>query len=83
MDFRRFHALCLGTHFGTFLDKNLKSSVKSVKKTYLEKRNEKVMKRDPPKAHKVVFYLSKTSIFTNPAYPLRVTKMSSVWGHFE
>jgi len=82
MDLGRFCALYLGPHFGTFPDTNLNKSVKSVKNIYLEKRNKKVMKRDPPEAPKVVFYLSKTSIFTNPTYPLKVSQMSSIWGHF-
>jgi len=45
--FGRFCAFYLGAHFGIFSDNNLNEIVKRVKKKYLEKRNDKVMKRDP------------------------------------
>jgi len=43
-----------------FRIKIYKKTVESDKNMYLGKRNAKVMKRYPPEAQKVVFYLSKT-----------------------
>ena len=40
------------------------------------------MEWDLPEPQKVLYYLSKTWISTNPTYPLKVTQMSSVWAHF-
>ena len=44
---------------------------------YLEARNGKVMKRDPPEPQKVVFYYSKTHIFINPTRSLKVVQTVS------
>ena len=44
-----------------------------------ETRHEIIRIRNPPEPQKVWFYLCKTYVFTNPAGPLKVLKMTPKW----
>ena len=54
---------------------NRKKDEKSRLKNVFEKRHGKVAIPDPPEPRNLCFRLDETSVFTNAAYPLKVTKM--------
>ena len=56
--------------------KNTKNAQKVLPEIHTRKYHQKVTNWAPPEPQKVMFYCSKTTIFTNPSYPQKDTKMS-------